>query len=392
MALHLLPSDPDLRTVIGRIDDGSLDLQPEFQRGEVWSRVKQRLLIDSILRNWYVPPIHVIRTSDNRQEVLDGQQRLRAIYDFVQGRISVNGDAEPRSDLIESLDGRYYNRLPDSVRRSFDRFTLRVFEIVDYEPEEPYELFYRLNQPTTLTSAEKRNAFFGPARQQIKDLTAFAEDAGMISARIGFSNARMAYEDVVARFVWTLEVGTLREKVTASRVTERYRANEGFASTTLSWAADAIIQTFSVSALDIGQFRLNKATAHSWLCFNARAIARSINVTMSLSDFMLQVELVRLALRNAIVHGGSADIVPSSFDRNLLLVLNDRATARVNDASSVLLRDACLWLLYANTYGSSTIDSRVRGLTAAFDDIASGYDAESALSRAIDVTDWGRLE
>jgi hypothetical protein len=32
--------------------DGSLDLQPDFQRGSVWSRPKQRLLIDSILRSW----------------------------------------------------------------------------------------------------------------------------------------------------------------------------------------------------------------------------------------------------------------------------------------------------------------------------------------------------
>ena len=83
--MRLIPSDPDVETVVGRIADNSLNLQPEFQRGAVWSRQKQRLLIDSILRNWYVPPLHVVRTEDDRQEVLDGQQRLTAIYEFTQG-------------------------------------------------------------------------------------------------------------------------------------------------------------------------------------------------------------------------------------------------------------------------------------------------------------------
>ncbi|MCA1703219.1 MAG: DUF262 domain-containing protein, partial [Actinobacteria bacterium] len=224
--MRLIPSDPDIRTVFSRIADDSLDLQPEFQRGEVWSQPKQKLLIDSVLRSWYVPPIHVVRIDDDAQVVLDGQQRLRAIELFMRGRFAVDGRNEPVDAAIEALDGLRYDQLPPKVRGRFDRFTLRLFELVDYQPEEPSELFFRLNQPATLTAAEKRNAFFGHARRQVRELTESAQERGMRPERIGFSSARLAYEDVVARFVVTLEAGSLAEKATASRITARYRSTE----------------------------------------------------------------------------------------------------------------------------------------------------------------------
>ena len=252
----MIPSDPDLETIVGRIRDQSLDLQPDFQRGAVWYRPKQRLLVDSVLRSWYIPPVHVVRTSEDEQEVLDGQQRLRAIYQFVFGPLSADGGTEPHDPFITELDGLRYDELPERVRRRFDRFTIRVFELVDYEPEEPYELFFRLNQPTTLTAAEKRNAFFGEARAQIRVLTEHAERVGMSPDRIGFSNARLAYEDVIARFVWTLETGTLAEKVTAARVTQRYRQPDAFSPEVLEAAREPIDIVFGTDSLESHEIRL----------------------------------------------------------------------------------------------------------------------------------------
>src|SRR4051812_14755666 len=101
--MRLFPSDPDIATIVARIRDESLDLQPDFQRGSVWSKQKQRLLIDSILRSWYVPPVHVVRTPNQEQVVLDGQQRLRAIFDFVEGFLTVDGRADPPNSEIAQL-------------------------------------------------------------------------------------------------------------------------------------------------------------------------------------------------------------------------------------------------------------------------------------------------
>jgi uncharacterized protein with ParB-like and HNH nuclease domain len=71
--MRLLPSDPDVATIVARIEKNDINLQPEFQRGEVWSTSKKQKLIDSILRDWHVPPIHVIEVKGSgQQEVLDG--------------------------------------------------------------------------------------------------------------------------------------------------------------------------------------------------------------------------------------------------------------------------------------------------------------------------------
>jgi Protein of unknown function DUF262 len=94
--MRLLPSDPDVETIVSRIKSKDIDLQPEFQRGEVWSKPRKQRLIDSILRDWHVPPIHVIENATSKkQEVLDGQQRLASIRDFVDNQFAVDGRIEP---------------------------------------------------------------------------------------------------------------------------------------------------------------------------------------------------------------------------------------------------------------------------------------------------------
>ena len=146
--MKLSASDPDIQTLVSRIQNGDLDLQPDFQRGEVWSEAKKRRLIDTILRDWHVPPLHTVETEGGKSEILDGQQRLAAIRDFVAGDLFVDGMVEPLDPEITAINGASYANLPPNLRRRFDKFSIRVLRITDYKPEEPPELFYRLNQPT----------------------------------------------------------------------------------------------------------------------------------------------------------------------------------------------------------------------------------------------------
>lgn len=211
--MHLTPSDPDIATLYRKIRAERLDLQPNFQRGEVWGKGKKQRLVDSVLRGWHIPPIHVIQVPNSeRQEVLDGQQRLAAIRDFMQNVFPINGEQEPIEKSILELDGLFWDDLSEEMRGKFEDFTIRVLTISDYKPREPGELFYRLNQPTNLTSAEQRNAYFGEARQQVKNLTEFMEETGFSRELMGFSNSRMAYDDILAKFLLTLESRTLTKK------------------------------------------------------------------------------------------------------------------------------------------------------------------------------------
>lgn len=383
--MQLRSADPDLRTLVKRIEDGELDLQPEFQRGEVWSELKQQRLIDSILRDWQIPPVHiVIDPETDRQFVLDGQQRLVAIREFVTGNLRVNGAIEPADLQVCNLNGLAYQDLPVELRRKFDRYSVRVFYIYDYSPEEPGELFFRLNQNSALTPAEQRNAFFGGARRQVKSIIKRFEDEDLQKYYFGFSNARMAYDDVTARALTILENGTLRQKVTSSLLVDKYRSSIGFSNEAVEWLEEGV-SLFVAAKRDLyTQIRLNKATALSWMIFASRLARRCNADHNSFANMICDFEITRRRL----IRPDSLDLAMSNPDwsNEAMSVYDDRSTARVGDVSSVVLRDFVISLhCYDKVPGCSLINpaevEQARSL------IESGLD----LQRVAERLSWGEF-
>lgn len=58
-----------------------INVQPDYQRGAVWSRPQKQLLIDSILHDLDIPKIYLREVSNSiyEEEAVDGQQRLTAV-------------------------------------------------------------------------------------------------------------------------------------------------------------------------------------------------------------------------------------------------------------------------------------------------------------------------
>ena len=342
--MRLEPSDPDIETVVTRIERGDIDLQPEFQRGEVWSKAKKQRLVDSILRDWHVPPIHVIELRGSRkQEVLDGQQRLAAIRDFVRGDVTVDGTIEPLDPKIEALHGKKYRELPDEWKRQFNQFTLRIFRIVDYTADEPGELFFRLNQPTSLTAAEQRNAFFGPVRSQVKKLVDMLGDCGLDKDVLGFSNSRMAYDDIVARVAVTVERKKITEKLTANDLVQTYRSERPLSDDALGRVAVAIRLIGATRSSLVGKIQFNKATIYSWFIF----VIRAVNVAGRLEPALLGTFIPQFEERRSVSLlrdlGEPPKLEAEWFSAHLLNLYTDRSASRVADVSSVVLRDAAIW-------------------------------------------------
>lgn len=339
-------SDPDIETLVRRVERGLIDLQPDFQRGEVWSTAKKQRLIDSIIRGWHVPPIHLVKRDQQGWDVLDGQQRLTAIRDFVRGEFAIDGRIEPVLPDIQRLHGLKWGRLEVLEQEAVNTFTIRVFELTDYSPAEPYELFFRLNQPTNLTEAEKRNAFIGGPRNQVKELSRWAEELGMTSAVVGFSNARMAYDDVISRFMLTLAENSLLTKATSARITEIYRSGQEFGAPMMSLAKEAIAFTLLCirSGKEDMQVKPNRATIHTWFCLSAAVLSYQGSDAVEVRDaarrVIQEIEHSRSNLK------ARADL--SSGLRGLISVFDDRSTSRVMDVSSVVLRDFISWSVLWN--------------------------------------------
>lgn len=163
---------------------------PEWQRQEVWSTSKKQSLIDTILRGWKLPKFYFQRvTSDPEQfEVVDGQQRLAAIFEFFDGELPL-ADRSARA-----FGGTHYKDLPDRYTDAFDDFEIEFDELVDATEEEVKEFFQRLQEGLPLTSSERLNSAHSKLRDFVKQQTKHA-----FFGRVSASDKRYGHFDVLAK-------------------------------------------------------------------------------------------------------------------------------------------------------------------------------------------------
>jgi Protein of unknown function DUF262 len=137
-------------------ESGKLELSPDFQRRSVWSSTAKAFLADTILRGKPFPKIILMQEfKDGRtiRVVVDGQQRLRAIFDFVNDGVKISRAHN------KDFAGRTFSQLPQDLQNEF-----RQYEIgCDVLNEAPYgellDIFARINRYTVkLNAQELRNA------------------------------------------------------------------------------------------------------------------------------------------------------------------------------------------------------------------------------------------
>lgn len=150
-----------------------IDPKPPYQRGPVWRLSQKQRLIDSILRNYDIPKIYLTKLSPPRppfdHEVTDGQQRLRAIWEFLDGSYALGSDSEDLPDLGD-LSGKTFEQLSPEAQDRVKLFRLTVAELRSASDEEVRELFLRLQEGESLNPAEKRNAMLGEMRNFVWQL------------------------------------------------------------------------------------------------------------------------------------------------------------------------------------------------------------------------------
>lgn len=74
----------NINDFISRVGQGNFDLNPSFQRSDVWPNGDAQLLIESVLRGIPLPSVIVLKPDGKEvTQVVDGKQRLTAILRFV---------------------------------------------------------------------------------------------------------------------------------------------------------------------------------------------------------------------------------------------------------------------------------------------------------------------
>lgn len=176
------PSDYTLNVLLQMWNDGDITI-PDFQRSFVWTINQSSLLIESFLIGLPVPPLFFYIDPNNKNLVVDGQQRLMSIIYFLEEFFGPENDKGKRQTFrLTGLSpkSKYYNRkfseLDSTDQRKLNGSVLRAINIRQLSPKEEntsiYHIFERLNTGgTPLTAQEIRNVVFrGDFFSKLKEL------------------------------------------------------------------------------------------------------------------------------------------------------------------------------------------------------------------------------
>ncbi|OCS91944.1 DUF262 domain-containing protein [Caryophanon latum] len=268
----------DIETLERKINRGSIKIDSDFQRGEVWGLERKKKLIDTILRKWPIPPIQLIETEGDRQEILDGLQRISTILSFLNNEFAIDGNILPESKEIQELDKMRFSDLKMKSEEQGDIFNkfynrilgtnISIYFIQNATAEEIAELFYRFNNPMTLTTVEKRNAFFGETRSQIKELGDLFIKLGASKETIGFSNTRGTYEDLIVKVCYLYEFKDIKKKINSDMLINLYRDNHVFSKKTIEHVKEGMKILLNAIEFDSAENRrYSKSIIFSLLLF-----------------------------------------------------------------------------------------------------------------------------
>lgn len=212
----------DVSMLIQLRENEQLNLAPAFQRNSVWPRAAKAYLIDTILADRPIPVLYFergisLQTGRPEYTVIDGQQRMRAVFDFFDGRFS----------LTES-EGTAWSRkkwksLSDSERARILNYDFIVEELSGYEAEDIRDMFGRMNRfVVRLNSQERRRAKYdGFFKDFVEEIAAwkFWQENKIISG--GAAN-RQANDELVAELIILLLEGPQDKKSSVDFFYEAY--------------------------------------------------------------------------------------------------------------------------------------------------------------------------
>jgi uncharacterized protein with ParB-like and HNH nuclease domain len=167
-----------IEVLIFKIENGEIDLQPEFQRDFVWDIYRASLFIDSLLIGLPIPSIFLGKSKeDETYKVIDGQQRLKSAYYYYLGKFNTKGKEQIfnlKKLEDREWDGKTYAELDEKYQRRIRNAVLNttVIEDIDSNPRVVHDIFHRLNTGgMPLKDQEIRNCIYsGPFNKELYKL------------------------------------------------------------------------------------------------------------------------------------------------------------------------------------------------------------------------------
>jgi hypothetical protein len=213
--------DYNLLTLHDLIQEGNINLSPDYQRRSRWDEARRSALIESFLMNVPVPPIFLNENQDQygSYSVIDGRQRLETIKLFLSNELKLSN-----LQIFREINGKRFEDLPHKLQSILKtRVNLRaVIILAQSDPDIKYEVFRRLNTGgVKLNNQEIRNSVYaGPFNTllvKLSEMSLFHELLGIGNPKNSSLYQEMGDVELVLRFLafhedWqTFEVGVTHQ-------------------------------------------------------------------------------------------------------------------------------------------------------------------------------------
>ncbi len=180
-----------------RYKRGDIDLQPDYQRKDVWTFKKKSRLIESVLLSIPIPMFYLAELENEKKEVVDGQQRLKAFFHFLDNEYPLE-----KLDILDDLNGKKFMQLTPDLQRKLEDYQLSFF-IIKKESHRDirFDVFQRVNEGATKLSAQElRNGIYRGYRVELlKELAGDENFKKMVEKKLAVS--RMKDHEAVLRFL-----------------------------------------------------------------------------------------------------------------------------------------------------------------------------------------------
>lgn len=206
-------------------DNNCLHFDNAIQRGNVWDKKRQSLLIDSMLRGYPIPPMYTIKTEDKVKtpkgmvsvfDCIDGKQRCTAINEFKSNKFALTGlevYTDGNGNEID-LNGLTYDGLDEDMKDTFDSYSLTVYFFTDITDDEVSEMMSRLNNGKPLTGIEtaRIKAKNLPAIISLANHPIFTENLSETAIK-GYVNEDIVIKTAMQTFDNSFELSTKNVKI-----------------------------------------------------------------------------------------------------------------------------------------------------------------------------------
>jgi hypothetical protein len=164
----------DIKRMHDLKNKGRLDLQPEYQRGNVWDDARRYGLIDTVIREWPMGLI-LLKAYDQEDEegnvieyfeVVDGQQRLTTLFDYIDGE-------KEWTDKVPTkfrTTFQKYQSISVAKQTKVDEYKLSIAFMRDYDESEILDIYSRLQTGKALNIGEKIKALRTEFKEYLKEL------------------------------------------------------------------------------------------------------------------------------------------------------------------------------------------------------------------------------